>query len=133
MTLTPLLTATFPIPLHAVAAMAALGLGVVQMRMKKGTPTHRILGRVWVALMAAVALSSFFIHEIQLVGLFSPIHLLSIFTLGSLFVAIRQARQDQIAAHRRTMMLMFWLALVLTGFFTFMPGRVMYQVILGVL
>ena len=132
MTLTPLMTAAFPIPFHAVAAMAALGLGVVQMRMKKGTPLHRTLGRVWVALMAGVALSSFLIHEIQLVGLFSPIHLLSIFTLVSLFVAIRQARQGRIAAHRRTMILMFWLALVLTGFFTFMPGRVMYQVVMGV-
>ena len=32
---------------------------------RKGTPGHRLLGRAWVALMVAVALSSFWIFEIQ--------------------------------------------------------------------
>ena len=76
---------------HALAAFAALFLGAAQLLGKKGTATHRALGYVWVALMAAVALSSFFIHQIKMVGLFSPIHLLSIFTLFSLSWAVYEA------------------------------------------
>jgi uncharacterized membrane protein len=39
----------------------------------KGTATHRVAGRTWVVLMSAVALTSFFIHEIRLWGSWSPI------------------------------------------------------------
>ena len=79
MSLAPLLQASGTIPLHAVAAMAALALGIVQFAAPKGTLPHRTIGWIWVVLMFAVAISSFWIHEIRLVGPFSPIHLLSIF------------------------------------------------------
>ena len=73
-----------PLPqfrLHAFAAMAAFVLGVVQFAAPKGTLPHRTLGWIWVGLMAVVAGSSFWIHQIRLLGPWSPIHLLSIFTL----------------------------------------------------
>jgi uncharacterized membrane protein len=41
------------------------------------------------------------------------------------------ARAGKIRAHRRAMILLFWLALVLTGLFTFAPGRIMHQVVTG--
>jgi len=66
-----------PIPHHALAAFAAVIIGAVQLWMRKGGRAHRIMGYLWVTLMAIVALSSFFIHKIRLVGAFSPIHLLS--------------------------------------------------------
>jgi uncharacterized membrane protein len=59
--------------------MAAFALGIVQFAAPKGTLPHRTIGWIWVLLMFAVAISSFWIHEIRLVGPFSPIHLLSIF------------------------------------------------------
>lgn len=126
-----LLNATPPIPFHTFAALAALLLGIVQLSMKKGGKTHRILGRLWVGLMLAVAISSFFIHEINLWGKYSYIHLLSIFTIFSLVLAVHYARTGQIKRHKKVMVLMFWLALVLTGMFTLLPGRVMHQVIFG--
>ncbi len=98
---------------------------------RKGDAPHRRLGRVWVGLMTLVALSSFFIWEIRMVGLFSPIHLLSIGTLASLWQAVRFARRRNIKAHMRTMQAIYLLALVLTGWFTFMPGRIMNQVVFG--
>lgn len=116
---------------HALAAFAALFLGAAQLLGKKGTPTHRALGYVWVALMAVVALSSFFIHQIKMVGLFSPIHLLSIFTLFSLSWAVYEARRGEIARHRLIMISLFFLALVLTGGFTLLPGRIMHSVFFG--
>ncbi|HVZ28133.1 MAG TPA: hypothetical protein VG798_05705, partial [Rhizomicrobium sp.] len=70
--LAPLLDAAPQIPLHAFAAMAAFVLGVVQLAAPKGTLPHRTIGWIWVMLMAVVALSSFWIHQIRLVGPFSP-------------------------------------------------------------
>jgi uncharacterized membrane protein len=49
-----------------------------------------------VALMALVAISSFWIHEIRLVGPFSPIHLLSIFVLAMLPLAVWRAHTHQV-------------------------------------
>src|SRR3954452_12745317 len=93
MSLAPLLDAAPAIPLHAFAAMAAFALGIVQFAAPKGTLPHRTIGWIWVLLMAAVALSSFWIHTIRLVGPFSPIHLLSIFTLIMLPLAVWRAHQ----------------------------------------
>ena len=92
---------------------------------------HLQLGYLWVALMAGVAISELFIRELRIVGPFSPIHLLSFITLASLWVAISRARRRDIAGHRRVMLLLFWLALVLTGAFAFWPGRVMHAVVFG--
>ena len=131
MQIAPLLSAAPPIPSHAIAAFAALALGLSQLLGKKGTTAHRWTGRVWVALMAYVAASSFFISEFKTFGYFSPIHFLSTFTLGTLVWAVWAARTGRIEIHKRAMTLMFWLALVLTGAFTFFPGRTMYQVFFG--
>ena len=131
MTLDPLFAASQPIPLHALAALAATILGAAQLWAPKGTRIHRRVGWIWVGLMAFVAFSGFFIHVLKVIGPFSPIHLLSVLTLASLWYAIRAARRGDIKRHRRTMVALFWMALILTGFFTFLPGRVMYQVVTG--
>ena len=120
-----------PIPHHALAAFAAVIIGAIQLWMRKGGRVHRIMGYIWVALMATVALSSFFIHELRLVGAFSPIHLLSIFTLWSLYMAIRAAKDRRINAHRRWMQNLYVMALLITGAFTFLPGRTMHMVLFG--
>ena len=66
MTLVPLINATMPIPLHALAAILALVIGAAQLWLAKGTARHRQLGYVWVGLMAFVAISGFFIYETRL-------------------------------------------------------------------
>jgi uncharacterized membrane protein len=68
MSLAPLLNAAPAIPLHAFAAVAAFVLGIVQFAAPKGTLPHRTLGWIWVILMAAVAISSFWIHQLRLFG-----------------------------------------------------------------
>src|SRR5476649_1414612 len=130
MSLAPLLDAAPAIPLHAFAAMAAFVLGVVQLAAPKGTLPHRTLGWIWVCLMAFVALSSFWIHQIRLVGPWSPIHLLSIFTLVML-PAVWRAHTHRVADHRRIMILIFSGALVVAGLFTLLPGRIMHSVVFG--
>lgn len=131
MSLGPLLDAAPAIPLHAFAAMAAFVLGIVQLTAPKGTLPHRALGWVWVVLMLVVALSSFWIHEIRLVGPWSPIHLLSIFSLAMLVLGVTAARAHNVRRHKITMASIFFGALVIAGLFTFMPGRIMHAVVFG--
>ena len=131
MSLAPLLDAAPAIPLHAFAAMAAFALGLVQFAAPKGTLPHRTVGWIWVGLMAIVAASSFWIHEIRLLGPWSPIHLLSIFTPIMLPIAVWRARRHRIADHRRIMTMIFAGALVIAGLFTFLPGRIMHAVVFG--
>ncbi|OAF12140.1 DUF2306 domain-containing protein [Bradyrhizobium neotropicale] len=131
MSLAPLLEAAPAIPLHAFAAMAAFVLGLVQFAAPKGTLPHRTVGWIWVALMVVVATSSFWIHGIRLVGSFGPIHLLSIFTLVVLPVAVWRAHTHRVTDHRRIMIFIFTGALVVAGVFTLVPGRIMHRVIFG--
>jgi uncharacterized membrane protein len=84
-----------------------------------------------VALMVVVAASSFWIHQVRLVGPFSPIHLLSIFTLVMLPLAVWRAHTHRVADHRRIMIMTFVGALVVAGLFTLAPGRIMHRVIFG--
>ena len=126
-----LLIADNPIPSHALAAILALVLGVLQLTRKKGTVPHKYIGYAWVLLMLYVSTSSFFIHELKIIGEFSPIHFLSVFTIGSIVYAIVMIRRGEITKHKRTMTLLFYLGLVLTGAFTLLPNRIMYAVVLG--
>ncbi|WP_412504642.1 DUF2306 domain-containing protein [Roseovarius sp. SYSU LYC5161] len=116
---------------HAVAALGAMGLGAVQFLLPKGTISHRMIGRVWVTLMAIVAVASLWIHEFRMIGAFSAIHLLSLLTLAVLVHAIRAARQRRIRAHRNAMIQPYLLAVILTGLFTLLPGRTMHAVLFG--
>ena len=131
MSLAPLLDAAPAIQLHAFAAMTAFALGIVQFSAPKGTLPHRTLGAIWVALMVTVGVSSFWIHGMRLWGPWSPIHLISIFTLVMLPLAVWAAHRHAIDRHRRAMIAIFFGALVVAGLFTLVPGRVMHAVVFG--
>jgi uncharacterized membrane protein len=131
MTLAPLLAAPMVIQVHALAAMGAFGLGVAQFAAPKGTIPHRVAGWVWVMLMLTIAVSSFFIHTIRMWGPFSPIHLLSLFTLAVLPVAVLAAHRHDVRHHQRAMIGLFLGALVIAGLFTLLPGRIMSAVVFG--
>jgi uncharacterized membrane protein len=131
MTLAPLLDASPVVQVHAFAAMAAFGLGIVQFVAPKGTLPHRTVGWVWVALLATIAISSFWIHEIRMWGPFSPIHLLSILVLIMLPRAVWAAHHHKVPAHKRGMLGIFVGGLVIAGAFTLAPGRIMHAVVFG--
>lgn len=131
MSLTPLLTASPAIQIHAFAAMLAFAVGVVQLAGPKGTLPHRMLGWSWVAAMLVTAGSSFWIHELRIMGPWSPIHLLSILTLATLPLAVLAARRHRVGWHSIGMVAIFGGGLVVAGLFTLVPGRVMHAVLLG--
>jgi uncharacterized membrane protein len=129
--LAPLLNAAPAIQLHAFAAMAAFVLGVVQLAAPKGTLPHRTVGWIWVVLMVIVATTSFWIHDLRMWGPWSAIHLLSIFTLVMLPLAVMHAQRHDVGNHRKSMIGIFSGALVIAGLFTFVPGRIMHAVVFG--
>ena len=131
MSLAPLLAAPLSTQVHAFAAMAAFALGAVQLAAPKGTLPHRTIGWVWVALMVTVTTTSFWIHDLRVWGQWSPIHLLSIFTLIMLPPAVIHAMRHRVESHRKAMTGLFTGALLIAGLFTFWPGRIMHAVLFG--
>jgi len=131
MTLAPLANASLVIQIHTALAFLAVALTIAIFSLRKGSPLHRVLGWSWVIIMGAVALSSFGIHELRVVGQFSPIHLLSLFTLWSLVRGVMAARNHRVQVHKRIMQSLTFGALLVAGAFTFLPGRTMFAVISG--
>ncbi|RWG58001.1 MAG: DUF2306 domain-containing protein [Mesorhizobium sp.] len=131
MSLGPLLTAPPPIPWHAFAAFAALAIGGAQLAWPKGTTRHRVLGYAWAALMLVVAVSSFWVQQIRLIGPFSPIHILSILVVVTAPLAVWYAHTHKVAAHRSAMIKLYLFALIGAGIFTLVPGRIMHTVVFG--
>lgn len=129
MTLAPLLDAPLAIQLHVATVVPAAILGAWLLLMKKGTPLHRRLGRVWLALMVVSAISSFFIHSINMFHGFSPIHLISVYVIYGAFAAYRSARMGRIVSHRCQVLGLYLGGIVGAGAFTLMPGRIMHDVL----
>lgn len=120
--------APWHIQLHAASAIAAVGLGAVQLAAPKGTLPHRQLGYVWVALMLIVAVTAIFIRT---GGSFSWIHIFVPLTLFGVAGLIIQARKGLLARHRGTVLGLYIGALMIPGVFSFLPGRLMHTVFLG--
>jgi uncharacterized membrane protein len=110
---------------HVAFAVLAIVLGPIALFRKRRDIWHRITGRLWILAMLCLAGSSFWIHSIRLIGPFSPIHILSIVTLFSLFFGLRAAMRGDALTHGRIMCALYMQALIGAGIFTFLPGRMM--------
>ena len=131
MTFAPLLAAPFAIQFHVATVLPAALLGAFLLARPKGTPAHRLLGKVWLVLMVATSVSTFFIHGIDMALGFSPIHLLSLYVIVGSFKAIAAARRRDIRAHRAHVAGMYFGGIVVAGLFTLVPGRLMSTMIFG--
>lgn len=126
------LFATIPpqVKFHIAAAVSAFVIGLVILLQPKGSPLHKTLGWAWVIAMGATAISSFFITGLNGNSL-SIIHLISGWTVVALPLGIYAIRNKQVLMHKRAMTSLFVGGLVIAGLFTFIPGRVMYQLFFG--
>lgn len=118
--------------LHIAFAVAALVIGAVVLARRKGTGSHRLLGRVWVGVMAAVAISSFWIFELRQGAGPSWIHLLSVWTLVSLALAVGFIRRGNVRAHQGFMIGTF-AGLLGAGIAAMAPGRTLAPYLLRLL
>lgn len=118
-----------PITIHLVTVLPALAIGAANLARKKGTSSHKFLGRIWVPLMLVASFTSFFIKSD---GTFSWIHLLSIVTIVSVVLSYIAIRRGDTEAHRGYI-IGAYIGTLIAGFFAAMlPGRFVYQFLFGV-
>jgi len=130
MNIEPLLQSSLIIQLHAFAAVLAVLVGPIALWRRSRDVWHRVAGYVWVSAMLFVAISSFWIHSLSLVGPFGPIHLLSVLVIFSVTEAIWAIRNGNVAKHQSNMRSLYFWALMITGLATLLPGRTMHAVLM---
>lgn len=131
MTFEPILSASLAIQFHVCCAITAVVLGPVALLRRSRDIWHRCAGYVWVLAMLGTAITSFWISDAPVIGPFSPIHGLSVFTIYGLWQGINAARRRDIKAHRANMQGLYFWAMGVAGLFTFLPGRRMNAVFFG--
>jgi uncharacterized membrane protein len=110
--------------LHLATMALVLGLTPVILWMRRGTFRHRVMGYIWVMSLTVTALISFRLR-FNPDGGFSPIHLLSVFTLVMLVPLVLSAHRHQHAKHRSAVRGLCIGALLIAGFFTFPFNRLL--------
>lgn len=129
MNIAPFFEADLATQIHVVLALVAVVSGFAVFTIRKGTQTHRTLGRVWVGAMVVVALSSFFIYGLRVWGPFSPLHLLSVYTLATVAFAIVMARRGNIRAHKLSLIGLFLGGVIGAGLLTLSRGLLMSRIL----
>ena len=76
--------------MHLITALLAILIGALVVLSRKGTRTHKWLGRAYVGMMVALNVSAFLIYE--LFGGFGLFHWMALFSLLSVLVGYIHAR-----------------------------------------
>lgn len=122
-----------PILLHLFTAGGAALLGPFILLRRKGGAMHRLLGRIWAALMLVTSISSAFIYSpgggVAGTG-YSFIHIFTIWTLVNIPLSVWAARTKRIRMHRGSMIGLY-VGLLIAGTFTFIPGRLLGYLVFG--
>ncbi len=111
---------------HLITVIPAIPLGTYVILSRKGGARHKLLGKIWLALMFVTAISTIFIRNVN-DGQFSWIHAFTLLTFIAVPQAIISARQGRIEAHKNHLRNFFIGALVIAGLTAFAPGRTMWQ------
>ncbi|QZH75748.1 MAG: DUF2306 domain-containing protein [Erythrobacter sp.] len=121
--------AKIPIMIHVATVVPAVILGGYLLLAPKGTPLHKLLGKVWLVLMLVTATSAIFI---QSNGGFSFIHLFVPLTFHAAWKTIATARRGDIAGHKKHLVFTYLTALMIPGIFAFaLEGRLMNVMLFG--
>lgn len=116
--------------IHTICAFAALGFGIVMFIRKKGTPSHKIIGKVFVLFMAVTAISALFITGLN--GKYwSPIHLFVPLSFYAIWELFHHIRKGNIKKHEKAVKGLFFGALLIPGVIAMWPGRRLWHVFFG--
>lgn len=114
---------------HLATVVPAFLIGTFLLIRRKGTPGHKQLGRLYLALMAITATITLFMQaEVgpRFFGHFGYIHSLSLLTLVTVPTAFYAAGHHKIALHRNNMVGLYFGGIIIAGSFAFMPGRMLH-------
>jgi uncharacterized membrane protein len=119
--------------LHLATVVPATLLGLYLLWRPKGTPRHRLLGKIWCALMVITALAALMIRGYFLPNWhgINPIHIFSVMTLIGVPKIIIAAKRHQIVDHQRAVFGLCLGGLFIAGLFTFLPGRLLGSWLFG--
>lgn len=117
------------IAVHVTTVLPCVPLGLYLLLAPKGTPMHKQLGKLWIALMVITATSTLWIHGL---GNFSWIHVFVPLTYRAAWFTVAKARRGDIRGHRNEIVGLFLGALMIPGVFAFiMEGRLMNTMMFG--
>lgn len=114
--------------IHLASVAPAFMIGTYIMLNRKGTPTHRLLGKVYMLLMLFTAIVSLFMAAKvgpTLWNHFGFIHLLSLLTLIAVPHAYFAVRRGNITSHKRAMVSLYIGGMLVAGGFTLFPSRML--------
>ena len=101
---------------------------------RKGTKTHRLLGKVYMLLMLMTACIALFMSaEVgpTLLNHFGVIHLFCLLVFYSVSSAYLSIKKGNIKKHKSSMVGLYVGGLLIAGAFTLMPGRLLHGWIFG--
>lgn len=108
---------------HVATVLPAIPLGGYLLLAPKGTKWHKILGKVWVALMLITATSAIFIKSS---GGYSFIHLFIPMTFWASYKLVAAARRGDMKGHKKEILSLYLGALMIPGIASMaIPGRLM--------
>ena len=120
--------------LHMATVLPAFVLGTWLLFNRKGTPHHRLLGKIYMLLMLTTGIITLLMPAFvgpKLLNHFGFIHLFSLLTIYSVPTAYLAARRHDVAAHRSSMIGLYIGGLIIAGAFAFGPGRLLNRWIFG--
>ena len=120
--------------LHLATVLPAFAIGAFQLIRRKGTPTHKLLGKIYMILMLATGLITLAMPaEVgpRFLGHFGFIHLFSVLTLYNVPAAFLATRRGNIRAHRANMIGLYIGGILIAGSFAFAPGRMLHEWLFG--
>lgn len=110
--------------IHVATVIPAVPLGLYLMLTRNGGARHKLLGRIWIALMVVTALAAIFIRHVNN-GQFSFIHLFVPLTLIGAWQTVASVRRGQLRKHRNHLLGLYLGALIIPGTFAFTGDRLM--------
>ena len=121
------------VKLHLATVIPSALLGFYLLGAPKGTSRHRLLGKIWCAMMVTTALAALMIRNSPLPSFmgFNFIHLFSVITLVSVPGIIYAARKHDVVAHQRAVFGLCTGGLFIAGILTFLPGRILGDALFG--
>lgn len=119
---------------HLATVVPAFLIGACLLFAKKGTPSHKRFGRVYMVLMLVTACISLLMQAQVgplLLGHFGYIHLLSFLTIYAVPMAYFSAKKGNIKRHKNSMIALYVGGMLVAGVFAFMPGRMLHGWLFG--
>jgi len=138
MNLAPLAHMPLQIQVHLATILPAFVLGTWMMFVsRKGSSTHRTIGKIYLLLMSITAIAATFIREPSSMGIdlgplrIGPIHIFVPVTAFSVYTALTSIRRGNIKSHQGAMTGLYFGGLILAGVLSFLPNRLMYRMFFG--